>query len=74
MFRIRIMYWNEISAQIWSTDEYWYEDKSAQEATFRTMDRFNKGFPDDFVANFNERRWPGRRDPSPKFCGHWARQ
>ena len=52
--------------------EYSEVSGSAEEAASRIADRFNSGFPEDFVARIIELHLTGKRDPSPGVVDHWS--
>ena len=63
------------------TDEYmmaweWgpYEDaeEPAEAAALAAAERFNSGFPADFVSRIRDLHRAGERDPSPGAIDHWV--
>jgi hypothetical protein len=57
----------------WQWGEYVEVEGSAAEAAARAVERFNKGFPQDFVARIRDLHRSGKRDPRPGAVDHWIR-
>ena len=56
----------------WEWGEYTEVEGSAEEAAARTADRFNQGFPADFVGRISRLQRSGRRDPRPGAIDAWV--
>ena len=55
----------------WEWGEYTEIEGSAVEAANQMAERFNSGFPRDFVARVHDLQDSGKRDPSPGAVDHW---
>ena len=44
---------------------------TAEEAATATAERYNQGFPQDFVARIRDLQNSGQRDPRPGAVDHW---
>lgn len=55
----------------WNWGEYFDADGSAEEAANATAERYNSGFPTDFVAQVRDLHNAGDRDPSPGAIDGW---
>ena len=55
----------------WEWGEYTEAEGSAEEAATRMAERFNKGFPTDFVARISQLQRSGQRDPRPGAIDAW---
>ena len=58
----------------WEWSDYTDIDGSAEDAAARMAERFNKGFPEDFVARIRELHQSEQRDPRPGAVDHWIRE
>ena len=56
----------------WEWGEYTEMDGSAKEVAAKVAERFNKGFPQDFVTRIRGLHGSGKRDPRPGAVDHWA--
>ena len=56
----------------WSWGEYTDFDGSAEEAVTKLAERFNNGFPKNFVARILALQRSGKRDPSPGAVDNWV--
>ena len=56
----------------WEWGEYTEIDGSAEEVASTVAQRFNKGFPDDFVARIRDLHRSGQRDPLPGAADRWV--
>ena len=55
----------------WEWQDIGEFDSSAQEAASTVVERFNTGFPADFVARIRDLHNADRRDPRPGAVDHW---
>ena len=55
----------------WEWGEYTEAEGSAEEAATRMADRFNQGFPTDFVGRISQLQRSGQRDPRPGAIDAW---
>ena len=55
----------------WEWSDYTDMDGSAEDAAASMTERFNKGFPKDFVARIRKLHQSGQRDPRPGAIDHW---
>ena len=55
----------------WEWRDYGDVEGSASDATSTVAERFNSGFPADFVARVRDMHREGKRDPSPGAIDHW---
>jgi hypothetical protein len=56
----------------WSWGEYAHIDGSAEEAARTVAERFNRGFPRDFVSRILALHRAGGRDPRPGAVDDWV--
>jgi hypothetical protein len=54
--------------------EYVEADGTAEEVASAAADRFNAGFPQDFVARVRDLHREGRREPSPGAIDGWLEE
>lgn len=55
----------------WMWGEYVEMEGTAREVARRVAERYNKGFPRDFVARVRDLHRSGKRDPRPGAIDHW---
>ncbi len=55
----------------WEWRDYGEVEGYASDAALRVAERFNSGFPSDFVVRVRDMHRDGRRDPSPGAVDHW---
>ena len=60
--------------EAWVWGEAIEVEGTAQEAAAGTAERFNKGFPEDFVSRIREMHRSGERDPRPGAIDHWVEE
>ena len=56
----------------WEWSQYSEVEGSAEEAADAVAERFNNGFPQDFVARIRDNHRAGSRDAQPGSIDHWA--
>ena len=56
----------------WEWGEYTEMDGTAEEVATIVAERFNKGFPQDFVNRVRDLHRSGQRDPRPGAVDHWS--
>ena len=56
----------------WEWGGYDEVDGTAEEIAVHLADRFNKGFPEDFVNRVRDLHRSGGRDPRPGAVDHWC--
>ena len=62
---------NEDYMMAWEWGQYAEIDGSAEDAAAKVAERFNNGFPRDFVARVRELHVSGQRDPRPSAVDGW---
>ncbi len=55
----------------WAWGEYTEAEGTAAETAARLADRYNQGFPDDFVMRIRELHRSGQRKPHPGAVDQW---
>ena len=55
----------------WAWGPYADFEGGEREAAEAVASRFNRSFPEDFVARIRELHRSGRRDPTPGAADHW---
>ncbi len=55
----------------WAWGEYVEGEGTAAETAAQVADRYNQGFPDDFVTRIRELHKSGRRKPHPGAVDEW---
>ena len=55
----------------WNWGEYFEVEGSAEEAAAQTAERYNSGFPGDFVARIRDLDNSGERDATPGAIDDW---
>ena len=55
----------------WNWGEYFEVEGTAQEATVQTVEKYNSGFPTDFVARIRDLHNAGERDTAPGAIDDW---
>ena len=60
--------------EAWEWGKYTEVEGNAEEASNRLAERFNNGFPDDFVAKVRELHRFGQRDTNPGAIDHWVEE
>ena len=55
----------------WEWQEYADVEGAAQDAAASVAERFNEGFPIDFVSRIRNLHNEGRRDATPGAANHW---
>lgn len=55
----------------WEWGEHQQEDGSAEEVAVRIAEKYNTGFPRDFVARVRDLFQADTRDPNPGAVDHW---
>ncbi len=77
MALVRLMYWKEIPVTVQASDKgetiSHPLDARFQEAAAAIAQRFNDGFPDDFVARIRDLANVGERDTSPGAIDNWIK-
>ena len=58
----------------WEWGDYAELKGRAEEVASRVAERFNRGFPDDFVARIRDLHRSGQRDPRPGAVDTWCEQ
>ena len=58
----------------WEWGDYTEMEGRAEEVASRVAERFNSGFPDDFVARIRDLHNSGQRDPRPGAVDAWCEQ
>ena len=58
----------------WEWKDFGELDSSAEVAASAVVERFNSGFPGDFVARIRELHQSDRRDPRPGAADHWMEE
>ena len=57
----------------WGRGEWFDEPGTAEEAADRVVERYNHGFPKNFVARLRKHLDDGLRDPKPGAVDNWIR-
>lgn len=55
----------------WEWHDHGEVEGPASDAALQVAERFNSGFPADFVARIRDMHREGKRDPSPGAVNHW---
>lgn len=55
----------------WEWQDYAEMDATAEDAAALVAERFNQGFPEDFVARIRDMHRDGCRDARPGAINHW---
>jgi hypothetical protein len=58
----------------WQWGDYAEMEGKAQDVGGRVAERYNMGFPRDFVARIRDLHSSGRRDPRPGAVDHWVEE
>jgi len=58
----------------WALGEAVEVEGTAREAAASTAERFNEGFPEDFVSRIRKLHRSGERDPRPGAIDHWVEE
>ena len=57
--------------EAWTWGEHSEEEGTAEEAALRIAERYDRGFPEDFVARIRDLHQSGQRDPRPGAIDDW---
>jgi hypothetical protein len=56
----------------WEWGEFSEVEGTAEEAATNVAERYNQGFPQDFVARIRDLHKASKRDPRPGAIDHWV--